>query len=111
MVAAHEGIEIKELPGVGAGTKLPAPAGSAANVASNAPEIKPGPPPVLTRRGADILVQVEKMLDDVAATTGKTSSNDPPPPIKPLSSNEIAFPESFAAAAPDGVTTAAPRKN
>jgi penicillin-binding protein 1A len=112
MVAAHQGIEIKEIPGVGAGTKLPAPAATAANVASNAPEIKPGPPPVLTKRGADILVQVEKMLDDAAMTAGKTSSSDPVNPIKPLSSNATAFPESFAAAAPDGgVTTAAPRKN
>ena len=102
MVAAHQGVEIKELPGVGAGTKLPPPPARdvAANGAPKPPEIKPGPPPVLTKRGADILVQVEKMLDDAAKTAGKTSSNDPPTPVKPLSSNAIAFPESFAAAAP-----------
>ena len=74
MVAAHQGVEIKELPGVGMGTKLPKPPAAAGAVAANgAPkvlDIKPGPPPVLTRRGADILVQVEKMLDEAAKTAG-----------------------------------------
>jgi len=67
MVAAHQGVEIKELPGVGMGTKLPKPPASEAKAAKDEPKIvdvKPGPPPVLTRRGADILVQLEKMLDD-----------------------------------------------
>ena len=76
MVAAHQGVEIKELAGVGMGTKLPQAPGAAATVAANgAPkvlEIKPGPPPVLTKRGADVLVQVEKMLDDAAKTAGNT---------------------------------------
>src|SRR5436189_159528 len=53
MVVAHQGIEVKEIPGVGMGTKLP-PAAQPANVAANgAPKIletKPGPPPVLTKR-------------------------------------------------------------
>ena len=48
-------------------------------------ETKPGPPPVLTRRGADILVRVEKLLDDAGKTAGKTSSNDPAKqPAKPV---------------------------
>src|SRR5216117_1549239 len=65
MVVAHQGVEIKEIPGIGAGAKLPAPAASAAVAANGAPkppDIKPGPPPVLTKRGADILVRVEKLL-------------------------------------------------
>ena len=64
------------------------------------PDIKPGPPPILTKRGADILVRVEKMLDEAGKTAGKTSSSDPVKPVKPLSSIPVAFPESFAAAAP-----------
>src|SRR5690349_4527577 len=60
MVAAHQGVEIKELAGVGMGTKLPQAPGAAATVAANGEpkilETKPGPPPVLTKRGADILV-------------------------------------------------------
>ncbi len=107
MLAAHQGVEIKELPGVGAGTKLPAAAPTvAANGAAKPPDIKPGPPPILTRRGADILVQVEKMLDDAAKTGG-----DPTKPVKPLSSSSAAFPDSFAAATPDGAVIAEPRKN
>jgi penicillin-binding protein 1A len=78
----------------------------AANGAAKPPDIKPGPPPILTKRGADILVQVEKMLDDAAKTAG-----DPVKPIKPVSSNAAPFPESFAAAAPGGPANPVPRKN
>ena len=109
MVAAHQGIEIKELPGVGLGAKLPAPAANpntAANGAPKAAEIKPGPPPILTKRGADILVQVEKMLDEAARTSGES-----PKPLKPVSSNSVPFPDSFAAAAPGNAPTSAPPKN
>jgi penicillin-binding protein 1A len=70
------------------------------------PEIKPGPPPVLTKRGADILVQVEKMLDEAAKTAG-----DPVRPVKPASSSSVPFPDSFAAAAQGNAATSAPRKN
>ena len=74
MVAAHQGVEVKEIPGIGAGTKLPRRTASAA-MAAGAPklDIKPGPPPILTKRGADILVRVEKMLDEAGKTAGKTS--------------------------------------
>src|SRR6266478_6318487 len=78
MVAAHQGVEIKEIPGIGMGTKLPVPVASAAMAANGAikpPDIKPGPPPILTKRGADILVRVEKMLDEAAKAAGKTSSS------------------------------------
>src|ERR1700722_2619562 len=63
MVAAHQGVEIKDIAGIGAGQKSPAAAGAAAGAAKVA-ETKPGPPPVLTKRGADVLVRVEKLLDD-----------------------------------------------
>ena len=72
--------------------------------AAKVAETKPGPPPVLTKRGADILVRVEKMLDEAAKTAGNTSSGDPVKPVKPVSSNAVAFPDSFAAAP-------VPRKN
>jgi penicillin-binding protein 1A len=98
MVAAHQGVEIKELPGVGAGAKLPA-APASANVAANGapkpPEIK-GPPPVLTKRGADILVHVEKLLDDAARAAGEQVK-----PTKPVSSSSAGFTDSFASAQPD----------
>jgi penicillin-binding protein 1A len=108
MIAAHQGVEIKELAGVGMGTKLPQAPGAATVAANGAPkvlDIKPGPPPVLTRRGADVLVQVEKMLDDVAKTAGDPVPGEP----KPARSTSLAFPEDFAAA--PGDPTAVARKN
>jgi penicillin-binding protein 1A len=85
------------------GAKLPQP-NPAAAAASGAPRIldtKPGPPPVLTKRGADILVRVEKLLDEAGKTAGKTSSNDPRSPSKPVTSGALAFPENYIAAAGD----------
>ncbi len=102
MVVAHQGVEIKEVPGIGMGQKRPPTPQTAAAIAAGAPRIidtKPGPPPILTKRGADILVRVEKMLDEAGKTAGKTSSSDPAKPAKPVSSNSVAFPDSFAAAA------------
>jgi penicillin-binding protein 1A len=108
MAVAHQGVEIKDIAGYPtAGPKPPTPVASAAAPgAQKQPEIKPGPPPVLTKRGADILVQVEKMLDDAARTAG-----DPVKPTKPVSSSSIAFPDSFAAAAPVDPAAPAARKN
>ncbi|MGP9811857.1 transglycosylase domain-containing protein [Rhodopseudomonas sp. NSM] len=108
MIAAHQGVEIKELAGVGMGTRLPAsPAQAAARAADEV--AKPAPPPVLTRRGADILVRVEKMLDD--ATKAMDKAMDKTPPAKPVSSTDAGFPDSFAAATPNGAPATAPRKN
>ena len=109
MTAAHQGVEIKDIAGYPTGPRLPAPVAAtfAANGAPRPPEIKPGPPPVLTKRGADVLVQVEKMLDEAAKTAG-----EPPKTVKPVSSNSAAFPESFAAATTSGnAAPSAPRKN
>jgi penicillin-binding protein 1A len=112
MTAAHEGVEIRELAGVGMGEKLPQTAQAAMAAAGNSKtlEIKPGPPPVLTRRGADVLVRVEKLLDDAAKTPIKTTMDEPPKPTKPVSSSAIPFSDSFAAATPEGAASA-PRKN
>ncbi len=114
MVAAHQGVEVREIPGIGMGTKLPpptTPATVAVNTAPKVLETKPGPPPVLTKRGADILVRVEKLLDDAGKTAGKTSSSDQPAPAKPVSTGALAFPENYAAAGSGDPTAPAPRKN
>jgi penicillin-binding protein 1A len=110
MVVAHQGVEIKEIPGVGMGQKLPPTPQTAAAAAAGAPKIidtKPGPPPVLTKRGADILVRIEKQLDDASKTAAKTSATEPP---KPAKSSSAVFPESFAAATDDKAAPSA-RKN
>src|SRR6516225_2927462 len=103
MVAAHQGVEVREIPGVGMGQKLPRPAvpQTVSAAQPKPPEIKPGPPPVLTKRGADVLVQVEKMLDEAAKAADKTSTGAPPKPNRPVSSSALPFPDSFAAAAPN----------
>jgi penicillin-binding protein 1A len=114
MTVAHQGIEIKELPGVGLGQKQPQPAAPATVAAVGAqkpPEIKPGPPPVLTKRGADVLVQVEKLLDDAAKTAGKASLGEPAKPPKPVSSTADPFPDSLAAATTGEAAASASRKN
>jgi penicillin-binding protein 1A len=107
MVVAHQGVEIKDLAGVGAGKKLPESEVAAAN--AKAPEVAPGPPPVLTRRGANILVKVEKMFDDAAKTigvTGKTSLND----ADKKASSDRALPDNVASS--DQPAASAPsRKN
>ncbi|MDB5521073.1 MAG: penicillin binding protein, partial [Tardiphaga sp.] len=109
MAVAHQGIEIKDVPGI---TPAPKSATAPAAVASNAPEVQPGPPPILTRRGADILVRVEKMLDEASKSSGKTSGADPAPvgpAPKSSSSSALAFPDSFASAVP-GAPAPAPQK-
>jgi penicillin-binding protein 1A len=116
MAAAHQGVEVKDIAGYpAAGPKPPTPVVSATVAAfgqPKPPEIKPGPPPVLTKRGADILVRVEKLLDDAAKTAAKTSSDDQAKPGKPVSSGALAFPDSFAAATPNtAAAPPAPRKN
>src|SRR5205807_224296 len=114
MVAAHQGVEVKEIPGIGMGTKLPPTPATPATIASGAPKIletKPGPPPVLTKRGADILVRVEKLLDDAAKTATKAAADDDATkPAKPASSTcALAFPQNYAAE--DNANSSTPRKN
>lgn len=107
MVAAHQGVEVREIPGIGMGQKLPREplANAQANAAPKVLETKPGPPPVLTKRGADILVRVEKLLDD-AAKTAKTSADADTKPS--AATNALAFPQNYAE---ENANASVPRKN
>jgi penicillin-binding protein 1A len=111
MVAAHQGVEVREIPGVGMGQKLPRePAANAqANAAPKVLETKPGPPPVLTKRGADILVRVEKLLDDAAKTATKSTADDSKQAKPASSTSALAFPQNYAAE--ENANTSTPRKN
>lgn len=111
MVAAHQGVEVREIPGVGMGQKLPRePAANAqANAAPKVLETKPGPPPVLTKRGADILVRVEKLLDDAAKTANKSTADDSKQAKPASSTSALAFPQNYAAE--ENANTSTPRKN
>lgn len=111
MVAAHQGVEVREIPGVGMGQKLPPErvANAQANAAPKVLETKPGPPPVLTKRGADILVRVEKLLDDAARTATKSTANDSQPAKPASSTSALAFPQNYAAE--ENANASTPRKN
>lgn len=110
MLAAHQGVEVREIPGIGMGQKLPPQrvANAQANAAPKVLETKPGPPPVLTKRGADILVRVEKLLDDAARTANKSAAADTGPAKPPSSTSALAFPQNYAE---ENANTAVPRKN
>jgi penicillin-binding protein 1A len=61
---AHQGVELKQIPGLGpdkpATGRVPVAEGRKESV----PEIASGRPSVLTKRGADALVRVERLMDD-----------------------------------------------
>jgi penicillin-binding protein 1A len=68
MAYAHQGIELKQLPGT------PVPQVRQPTVAENkSKSSEPAPPPrptVLTKQGAEILVRVERMMDDANRAMG-----------------------------------------
>ncbi|MGP0091569.1 MAG: transglycosylase domain-containing protein [Xanthobacteraceae bacterium] len=85
MTYTHQGVELKNLPGFGPnqGPRQQVAAAGSANGTDVAPRM-----PVLTRRGADVLTKVERMMDDAtralaAASTAPalaTEGRGPPPP-------------------------------
>jgi penicillin-binding protein 1A len=89
MEYAHQGIEIKQLPGIPVPVR---PQQKVASAKSKADETPPPRPTTLSKRGAEILVRVEHMLDDAnrAMTplrpTVSASENKRP---DRLSSNEL----------------------
>lgn len=110
MLAAHQGVEVREIAGVGMGQKLPPEriTNAQANAAPKVLETKPGPPPVLTKRGADVLVRVEKLLDDAARTAAKAAATDPKQAKPASSTSALAFPQNYAE---ENANASAPRKN
>jgi len=78
MEYAHQGIELKQLPGVAVPPARPQPAIAQAKLKSDEPPPAPRPT-VLTKRGADILVRVERMMDDANRALG---------PVRPTVSSE-----------------------
>lgn len=110
MLAAHQGVEVREIPGVGMGQKLPPQhvSNAQANAAPKVLETKPGPPPVLTKRGADILVRVEKLLDEAARTAKKSADADTKPAQPSSATSALAFPQNYAE---ENANASVPRKN
>jgi penicillin-binding protein 1A len=60
MTYAHQGIELKQIPGLPAPT---GPQGKVADAGKDGLDTTPRPP-TLTKRGIDVLVQVERLMDD-----------------------------------------------
>jgi penicillin-binding protein 1A len=104
MVAAHQGVEIKDIPGVTLGKRAPTAATAANAALPGVNEGTAGPPPVLTKRGADILVRVEKLLDEAAKAVAD------PPPLK-ATTTSVPPVESFAAATQGDAAASKARKN
>jgi len=78
MAYAHQGTELKQLPGVTVPTVRQQQVVAEAKSKSGEPPAPPRPT-VLTKRGADILVRVERMMDDANRALG---------PVQPTVSTE-----------------------
>jgi penicillin-binding protein 1A len=75
MVYAHQGIEINPIPGVG--PQAPAPASNAVADSRRRGGQAAQRPSVLTKRGADILVRLERIMDDATrALAARGSPSD-----------------------------------
>jgi penicillin-binding protein 1A len=61
MAYAHQGIELKAIPGLSAATAV---ARNRASESKSANAEVPERPPILTRKGADVLVRLERLMDD-----------------------------------------------
>jgi penicillin-binding protein 1A len=67
MAYAHEGVELKQLPGVAVPQVRQQPAVAEVKQKPNAPAPRPA---LLTKRGADALVRVERLMDDANRALG-----------------------------------------
>jgi penicillin-binding protein 1A len=86
MAYAHQGVELKQIPGA------PPPPGPVGPQVAAAPGARPGEeiprPALLTRRGADVLVRIERALEDASRALGKpapdrTAGAEAPAPPAP----------------------------
>jgi penicillin-binding protein 1A len=104
MTYAHQGIEVKPLPGI-------APAGAPAAPQVAAKNNMPAPPlrpTVLTRRGTDVLVRIERMMDDAKRAMPVPSGEVSELPAGPRA-DAPSLPETFVAAS--GTSPVAVRGN
>lgn len=94
MEYAHQGIEIKQLPGIPVPPARQQPAVADAKAKSGEPP--PPRPTILSKRGADVLVRVERMMDDAQRALGPS-----PPTVsteKKKQVSDLQNPDAVAAA-------------
>jgi len=100
MTYAHQGIELKALPGI------PPAAAPASRTPVAATEKGQPPPPlrptVLTRRGTDVLVRIERMMEDASRALGPPSGEVSELPAGPRDASE-AFASATSGSAPRAV--------
>ena len=72
MAYAHQGIEVKDIPGVPSGPSTAVPTVAAATPAKPADAVPR--PTALSRRAADVLVRVERLMEDATRTLGGPAS-------------------------------------
>lgn len=92
MAYAHQGVELNPIPGV---DPFPVRAPQIAGVTAK-PNDRPQQPPSLTRRGADVLVRVERMFDDATralASAGRPTSTTDASPAQPQRPDALAAAE------------------
>jgi len=97
MEYAHQGIEIKTIPGVPP-LQRKEPLIAANTAANKKSEPLPERPPSLTRRAADILVRVERMMDEATRALPATAPAAEAGPL-PRRSSAITTPDATAPAA------------
>jgi penicillin-binding protein 1A len=96
MAYAHQGIELNQLPGIPAPSVRQQPAVAEVKSKSSEPAAPPRPT-VLTKRGADILVRVERMMDDASRAMG---------PLRPTVSSDRKKKQAEAPKKGDALATA-----
>jgi penicillin-binding protein 1A len=84
MAYAHQGIELKQIPGLSPQPATAPRAALAEGKKESTPDASPSRPSVLTKRGADALIRVERLMDDATrglATRGESTkaSNETTP--------------------------------
>lgn len=91
MSYAHQGIELKSIPGI-APNPPPSPTPDKNAIATNDTKGQPVAPPVrptvLTKRGTDVLVRIERMMEDASRALGAGGGNVSEAPQSPGSRSE-----------------------
>lgn len=77
MTVAHQGVELKTIPGIAAAPVRPAaPAVAAHPAVARTADAAPSTPSALSRRGTEILIRIERQLDDAAKQLKQAAAPD-----------------------------------
>jgi penicillin-binding protein 1A len=96
MAYAHQGVELKNIAGV---APNPASVGPLLTDASGKNNDVPSRPPVLSQRGVQVLLRIERMMDD--ASRAMVVSGEPAPTGGPRPGAAVDRPNSFASTSAD----------